>query len=117
MELKSALLGDIPLLAVTGDLDRNSSGTLAAALQQRLEARHNIVFLDLSDATSIDSAGVSVLREWVQALGGRGWLGVIAPNIEVHRLLEGTELLRHPNVCLFETKQAARIATGERQST
>jgi anti-anti-sigma regulatory factor len=86
-------------------------------LQQRLEARHNIVFLDLSNTISMDSAGVSVLGAWVQALGGKGWLGVIAPNLDIRRLLEGAELLGHPNVRVFETRQAAQVATGERQST
>jgi hypothetical protein len=31
--------------------------------------------------------------------------------------LEGEGFLDHPNVRFFETRQAARIATGERQST
>ena len=117
MELKDAVLGDVPLLVATGAIDRTTCGVLEAALHRILESRHNIVFLDLSGATAMDSAGLSVLHAWVAALGGRGWLGVIGPNVDIRRLLQGEGLLGHPNVRVFETTQAARVATGERQST
>ena len=117
MELTSAVLGDIPLLVAVGAVDREVCGSLQAALGRLTEARHNIVFLDLSDVTYLDSAGLSVLLTWVQALRGKGWLGVIGPNVTIRRLLEGEGLLPHPNVRVFETRHAARVATGERQST
>jgi anti-anti-sigma factor len=117
MELKDAVLGDVPMLVVTGSVDQTTCGVLQTALDQRLEARHNIVFLDLGDVTSMDSAGVSVLSTWVQALRGRGWLGIIGPNVDIRHLLEGGGLLPHPNVRVFETRHAALIVTGERQST
>ncbi len=105
------------MLVATGTIDRSTCPVLQAALHQRLESRHSIVFLDLSDVTYMDSAGVSVLLTWVQALRGRGWLGVIGPNVNIRRLLEGAALLGHPNVRVFETRHAALVATGERQST
>jgi anti-anti-sigma factor len=117
MELTSAVLGDIPMLVTTGVIDRDTCGSLRSALDALAEARHNIVFLDLINATHMDSAGLSVLLTWVQALRGRGWLGVIGPNVNVRRLLEGEGFLGHPNVRIFETRQAALVATGERQST
>lgn len=117
MELTRALLGDVPTLVVTGSLDRSACDVLQAALHRLDEARHNIVFLDLAGLTSMDGAGLSVLHTWVQALGGKGWLGVIEPNAEVRQFLEGEGFLAHPNVRFFETRQAARVATGERQST
>ena len=117
MELRDALLGDVPMLVATGTIDQSTCGVLQAALHRRLESRHNIVFLDLSNVTHIDGAGLSVLLTWVQALHGRGWLGVIGPNVNIRRLLEGEGFLVHPNVRVFETRQAALVATGERQST
>ncbi len=117
MELIDALLGDVPMLVATGTIDHSTCGVLQAALHRRLESRHNIVFLDLSNVTHMDDAGLSVLLAWVQALHGRGWLGVIGPNVDVRRLLEGEGFLVHPNVRVFETRQAALVATGERQST
>jgi len=117
MELKDAVLGDVPMLVANGTVDRSTCGVLEAALHQRLESRHNMVFLDLSNVTDMDSAGLSVLLTWVQALHGRGWLGLIGPNVGVRLLLEGEGLLVHPNVRVFETRQAALVVTGERQST
>ena len=117
MELRDAVLGDVRMLVATGSVDQSTCGALHAALYQRLEARHNIVFLDLSDVTHMDSAGLSVLVTWVQALRGRGWLGIIGPNVDLRRLLEGEGLLAHPNVRVFETRHAALMITGERQST
>jgi anti-anti-sigma regulatory factor len=117
MELRDALLGDVPMLIATGTIDRSTSGVLETALRRRLEARHNIVFLDLSGVADVDDAGLTVLRDWVQALGGRGWLGIIGPSPDVRRLLEAEGFLGHPNVRTFETRQAALVVTGERQST
>lgn len=117
MELTHAVLGDVPLLVATGTIDRSTCGILEAALHRILESRHNIVFLDLSGVTAMDSAGLSVLHTWVAALGGRGWLGLIGPSVDIRRLMDGEGLLGHPNVRVFENTQAARVATGERQST
>ena len=117
MELTDAVLGDVPMLVATGTIDHSTCGVLQAALARRIEARHNMVFLDLSHATSMDNAGLSVLLAWVQELHGRGWLGIIGPNSNIRRLLEDEEFLGHPNVRVFETRQAARVATAERQST
>ena len=117
IELTSAVLGDIPMLVATGVVDGDTCGSLRSALDSLAKARHNIVFLDLDGVTHMDSASRSVLVAWVQGLHGRGWLGVIGPNANVRRVLEDEGFLRHPNVRVFETRQAARIATGERQST
>jgi len=117
MELRDGLLGDVPMLVAAGTVEADTCGPLRAALQRLTEARHNIVFVDLSDVTYVDGAGLSVLSEWVEALRGRGWLGVIEPSADVRRYLDDQGFLAHPNVRYFETRQAARVATGERQST
>jgi anti-anti-sigma factor len=117
MDLHDGLLGDTPMLVVAGTIDQSSAGDLRAGLDKWSKARHNIVFLDLGDVDGVDSAGLTVLTDWVRSLGGKGWLGVVAPSPDVRRVLEAGGLLPHPNVRLFETRQAGRIATQERQST
>ncbi len=117
MRLTDALLGDIPMLVAAGTIDRGSSGVLGDALDKLSKARHNIVFLDLTDVDGVSDDGLTVLTAWVQALGGKGWLGVIAPKPDVRRVLKEGGLLTHPNVRVFETRQAGRVATQERQST
>jgi anti-anti-sigma factor len=117
MELKDGLLGDVPMVATIGSLDESTCGALEAALRERLEARFNIVFLDMSEVTFIDAAGVAVLKAWVRSLGGKGWLGVIGPNDEVRKTLETEELIPNGNVLMFEDRNEARMITGQRQST
>jgi anti-anti-sigma factor len=117
MDLTTAVLGDVPMLVGTGVVDGSACGSLQSALDGLAEARHNIVFLDLINVTYMDRAGLSVLLAWVQALRGRGWLGIIGPDSDIRRLLESEGLLVHPNVRVFETRHAALVATGERQST
>ena len=117
MELIDALLGDVPMIVAAGAVDHSTCGELQTALHRWVEARHNIVFLDLTDVTQMDGPGRAVLVDWVQALHGRGWLGVIGATGDVHGALEDEGLLVHPNVRVFETRQAARVVTGERQST
>lgn len=117
MELISGLLGDSPMLAPTGALDHGAADALRAALDKLTKARHNIVFLDLTDVDDMGSDALSVLAAWVRSLGGKGWLGVVAPQPNIRRLLEIDGLIPNPNVRVFETRQLARIATQERQST
>jgi len=117
MELTNAVLGDVPMLIATGVIDHSTCGVLQAALDRLFERRHNVIFLDFSSVADIDSGGLSVLLSGVRALGGRGWLGIIGPSDNVRRLLEGEGFVGHPNVRVFETRQAALVATGERQST
>lgn len=116
MELRNAVLGDSPMLVATGTIDHDTCGVLQAALELVVESGHNVIFLDLSDVASFDSDGLSVLVAGVRALR-RGWLGVIGPNADIRRLLEIEGLLVDPHLRIFETRQAARTATGERAST
>ncbi len=117
MELTEALLGDVPTLVPKGTVDDDSAGALEAALAKLTKARYNIVFLDLTDTEGIGGAGLAVLAAWVKALGGKGWLGVVAAAPTVREALESAGLIPHPNVRVFETRQLARFATQERQST
>jgi anti-anti-sigma factor len=117
MEVKDAVLGDVPMVVASGSVDESTAAALRAALGRILESRHNIAFLDLADVTDMDGAGLAVLVAWVQALHGRGWLGIVAPNAGVRDLLDAEGFLAHPNVRFFETRHAALVVTGERQST
>ena len=117
MELTRGTWGDVPMIVVKGAIEGEACRPLESALDGLTERRQNIVFLDLTDATSMDGAGLSVLVAWVQGLGGRGWLGVIAANDHIRRVMDGEALLSHPNVRVFEDRHQALIVTGERQST
>lgn len=105
------------MLVVSWPVDQTTADLLQAGLNKKFESRHNVIFLDFTAVDHMDDAGLAVMAAGVRALGGRGWLGLIGPNDDVRGLLESEGLLPHPNVRIFETRQAALIATGERAST
>jgi anti-anti-sigma factor len=117
MDIRNAALGDTPLLEARGDIDHSTCATLQSALDELFQSGHHVVFVDLHDVTYIDSGGLSVLLAGVRTLRGKGWLGVIAPNSNVRRLLEIVGLLVDPAFRVFDTKQAALAVMAERQST
>lgn len=117
MDIRSAAIGDTPLLEARGDIDHGTCADLQAALNDVFERRHHVVFIDLHDVSYIDSGGLSVLLSAVRSLRGKGWLGVIAPNANVRRLLEIVGLLVDPSFRVFDSKQAAFNVLAERQST
>ena len=117
MELRNAVLGDVPMLVATGAVDHGTCGLLQAALDRLFEARHNIIFLDFTNVAHFDSGGLSVLRAGVRTLGQRGWLGLIGLDANIRNLLEIDGLLVDPRIRVFEDRQAALTATGERAST
>ena len=82
-----------------------------------VESGHNVIFLDLSDVAYIDSDGLSALVAASASPERRGWVGVIGPNADIRHLLEIGGLLVDPHLRIFETRQAALIATRERAST
>lgn len=117
MDVTSAVLGDVPMLVARGDMGRDTTGPLQSALERLIAARHNVFFLDLSEVAHVDSGGLAIIRAGVQALGQRGWIGLIGINADVRRLLETDGLLVSPRIRVFANTHAARIATGERAST
>jgi anti-anti-sigma regulatory factor len=116
LDVTNAVLGDIPMIVAAGILDRDSGTSLQSALNKVMEARHNVFFLELSDVTHMDGDGLSVVRGGAEALT-RGWIGLIGMSSEVRGLMEADGLLVNPRIRLFDNRQAARIATGERAST
>ena len=117
MEVSATLLGSSPLLAVRGDIDHSTCGSLQSALDALLDEGHEIIFLDLSKVSYIDSGGLYVLLAGVRTLRERGWLGAIGPNPNVRRLLEIVGLLVDPSFRIFDDTDAAEAAAPERTPT
>lgn len=114
MEVRTSLLGHTPLLEAQGDIDHGTCGSLQSALETLIADGHSIVFVDLEHVSYIDSGGLSVLLAGVRTLRQRGWLGAIAPNPNVKRLLEIVGLLVDPCFKVFNDRDAAEAAVLER---
>jgi len=117
MDVRVTRLEETPLLETWGDIDHNTCGSIESALKEAIDSGSDIVLLDLSQVTYIDSGGLSVLLTGVRLLRERGWLVVIAPNANVRRLLEIVGLLVDPTFRVYDDRQAVAAALVERVTT
>jgi len=113
MELQLASLEGVPLLELEGDIDHSNCGIVESALGEVLAGGAQMVLIDLSRVTYLDSGGICVLLSACRGVRDAGWLGVINPNQNVRRLLEIVGLLVDPSFRVFADRQAAESAVGE----
>lgn len=117
MDVKVTRLGDAPLLEARGDIDHGNCASLDTALTAVLDAGHTAVLIDLEHVSYIDSAGLSILLSGVRRLRGEGWLGVVAPNANISRLLEIVGLLVDPDFRAFAERADAEAALPQPAGT
>jgi anti-sigma B factor antagonist len=117
MDVKVTRLGDAPLLEARGDIDHSNCASIDAALAGVLDVGHTAVLIDLEHISYIDSGGLSVLLSGVRRLRGDGWLGVIAPNANITRLLEIVGLLVDPDFRVFAERADAEAALSQAART
>jgi anti-sigma B factor antagonist len=63
--------GDVPLVAIAGEIDASNAGEISERLRAALSNRSEALVVDLSATTYIDSAGLNVLFELGTALRER----------------------------------------------
>jgi len=113
VQLASSQLAQVPLIVIDGECDHGSAEALRAAVEEALSADPLAILLDLENCTYIDSGGISVLLGAVRRLRGRGWLGVLAPNDNVRRLLEIVGLTAGAGFRVFDHRDDASRALEE----
>ena len=116
MEIKNAALGDVPMLVIAGEVDDDSCATLRAELERWIESGQHVIFLDVSTTARIAPQCMTMLGTLVRTLRW-GWLGVIGADDEIGRALQAEGLAPGTNLRMFQTREAARVVTGERAST
>jgi len=107
--LKTVLLG-VPVLKVTGDLDHLAAPALEKAVQDAQTEESSRILFDLEDCPYLDSGGLSVLLFALRRVPATGWLGAVAPNSNVLRLLEIVGLTANPSFRVFSNSNEALIA-------
>ena len=110
MDVATTSLKEVPLLEAKGDIDHNSCEVIETALNKALDAGARVILLDLSQASYIDSGGLSVIFSAARRLRPDGWMGVISPNDNIRRLLELVGLSIDPSFRLFGERQEAEAA-------
>lgn len=113
MEVESSRLFDAPLVKIDGEIDHGNASVLADALETHIDEGADIILLDLSEVTYLDSGGISAILGAVRELRERGWLGAINPNPNVRRLLEIVGLSVDKGFRVFADRTEAESAVGE----
>ncbi len=107
MDARLTTLGDMPLIVPKGDIDHSNCQAVEKLFDDALGGGGDIVLVDLSQVSYIDSGGLSVLFSASRRLRDKGWLGLISPNTSVRRLLEIVGVLADPGFRIFTDRAAA----------
>jgi anti-anti-sigma factor len=99
-----------PLIYARGEFDHDTAGILRRAINEELTGAADILLLDFSELTYMDSGGLALMFDTVQRFKEPGWLGVIGANAGVSRLMEITGLVDHPLFRLLPDLQTAQVA-------
>lgn len=110
-------LNGIPLIVAEGDIDRATCGAVDDLFDQAISEGHDIVLLDLAEVTYIDSGGLSILFAAGRRVRDAGWVGLVAPNASVRRLLELVGAVADPAFRMFEDRSEAEAALAQSVAT
>jgi anti-sigma B factor antagonist len=102
------------VLAVNGEVDLHVVGRLKDQLGEVIEEHPELVVIDLSGATFLDSTAIAVLlrgMKRLQAMGGR--FRVAVPRSEIRRIFEMTLLDRVFDLDRSRQESLAAAAAGD----
>ena len=109
LEIHPAPLGDVPGLALAGEVDIAVAKRVEAALDDGIRVSTGAFVLDLSDLEFLDSSGVSlILRARALLAREERTLVVVCPPGPVQRLFEVTGVL--DLLAVFPSRDAAAEA-------
>jgi anti-sigma B factor antagonist len=106
----------VPLIYLKGELDHDSSIHLRDILREETTGDPAALILEFSELTYMDSGGLSLMFDVVSKFQAPRWLGVVAPNTGVRRLLEITGLTDRQGFRIFPDIQAASKALSAQGS-
>jgi len=101
------------MLILQGDVDHWSARELTVTLRHAVK-RPQTLLLDMAGVGHLDSGMITALLYYLRPLPAEEWLGLIAPSVHVHRILEIGGLFQLPQVRLFADRAAAEKAVQER---
>ncbi len=101
LEVVPYSFGGVPLLSLAGDFDHDSVSLFTQQAEEALGNDGKRLLLQLTDCSYIDSGGIGCLLSSLHRVRGQGWLGVIAPNPDVLRLLQMVGLTVDPDFRVF----------------
>ncbi len=100
----------VPLIYLKGELDHDSAAYLREIIRDETAGSPAALILEFSELTYMDSGGLSLMFDVVTNMKEPQWLGVVAPNPGVLRLLEITGLTDREGFKLLPDIQAVSKA-------
>ena len=110
MDITQQLLGRVPAIRVSGDLDHLNAQALEKAFRVHLKAGNHRLLLDLRGCSYVDSGGLATLLTTVGELRDDGLLAIVAPSVSVRRLLDVVGLYEHRRCAIFKDEPEALSA-------
>lgn len=110
MELLQSYIGDVPIIRVTGEVDHETARDLRESIDAAFAQGSPYLLLGLESCTYLDSGGVSALLDALRRVRPRGWLGLVAPTTQVHRILTIVGITIDPHIRVFMGLDEARMA-------
>ena len=107
MDITQQQLGAVPVLRISGDLDRLNAPVLEEALRAHVKAGNHRLLLDLAGCSYIDSGGLAVILSTVGELRDDGLLAIVAPSLSIRRLLDVVGLYDHRCCAIFRAEPEA----------
>ena len=93
LKIGTTVDGDTRLVALTGEVDLNTSPQLRARLHEIIEAGFGRLIIDLAGVAYMDSSGVGTLVEFKRKVERQGGSVVLArPQARVRSVFEITQL-------------------------
>ena len=110
MRVLQSQVHEVPLLRVVGDVDHGTAPLLRESIDAALASGVSCLLLDLESCPYLDSGGVSVLLDTLRRVKPQGWLGVIAANHHVSRILTLVGFAIDPSFRTFSNLNEAQTA-------
>jgi anti-anti-sigma factor len=107
VDIAQQLLGGVPAVRVSGDLDRPAAPALEKAFRVHLKAGNHRLILDLQGCSYVDSGGLASIISTVGELRDDGLLAIVAPSMPIRRLLEVVGLYEQKRCAIFKSEPEA----------
>jgi anti-sigma B factor antagonist len=107
VDITQQLLGTVPVIRISGDLDRANAPALEEVFRVHLTAGDHRLLLDLGGCSYIDSGGLAAIMATVAELRDDGLLAIVAPSLSIRRLLDVVGLYDHKRCAIFKAEAEA----------
>ena len=107
MDITQQLIGAVPVVRISGELDRLNAPALENVLRVYLRAGDHRLLLDLAGCSYLDSGGLAVIMSAIGELRDDGLLAIVAPSVSIRRLLDVVGLYDHKRCAIFKAESEA----------